>query len=1573
MIIENKTTENGDVLYISTSVPVLGLVLLYGFIDNTSGETSDMYYQKKFRYSKDIGTTWSPWVELNSSNLQNVPIQNKESFLFEYTYEHEGRNGEMFFNWVQLEGEMSQGNDTIYQKTDFKQFFDVNDINVLGWAFNVLEKLYEQGILPKYIQRDYTESSQDFIAYWLSITHFFALIVYMARQFMNIKGNNILFNLFLEGRGLILTGDETQLQKDYLFANYINEYRKRGTRGIIGTDNTVNGEFLRLINYNPDDEFMFFNLVRQDLGWCMDYSSPMWTGTEQIMNATKGYEYSDNSDSLDISKYPIVGNATVFQQGEYDWIRFGASAGENGINVATPTKENLFKIAPSIPYEIFFVVMATAGSATAPDHLNFGAKGYDENLAPLSFINGQTGADSNSFYSTATPRVINKLNVEYWIRGVIWSADTSASPGKSLNFLNGVPLISNKDMKFFTPVISQQYQSGDKTLMIRDVKVKPLNLSIERGYLSSILPIATYFYNNSGREESYIKDFTERYLLSYKNNILLPTYLAEVDVIYYTLSITWTPLAGGTIVGAGIYRAGELAEMRITPSVGYQISSVVIDGESKVPESMYLIAMTKNITASVVFTQTLMNIITQKRAFSFEGTVYTGDLVVNWGDGSITTNQLTHRYTDSLSQHTITINSGTISVLNIPENEILSIDFTNMESIKELNVQQNLLSQIDISKLTQLTSINASNNQLTTLSFTSNTGLTDVNISSNKFTSVNVSPLNQLMTLNVANNQLTTLNTTTNTKLNRIVANNNQLTTATYPTSVTYLNLNSNKMTSFPLLSGNQISFLDLGNNLMTSLSFAGAGYTKLQTLLLNNMPNMANLTISGIGTLTTVQTKSNPRLSSCQITGNTVLTSLDVSACENLLTLSVTNNARLNSINTTNDSKLSTLTANHNALTSINLATNINLTNIDLSFNTLTAISISNNTLLQVLNVSNNALTALTVNANTRLTSLDCSVNMLTVLNLTGLNSLTYLDCSSNKLTDSSILFISPVIQKAIISNNVFNALVIYNASGTLAYVDCSNNSQLRKLDAGNNKGLATLLVNDCAELTYLGAHDCALTVLNASNDVKLEVLDVFNNQLGSINNTGCGSIREFYAYSNLLTTVNTAISGDNLFILDVSQNQLTRLDLTSNRNVATVDCSNNNLTLLNIGSVGSNMSITTLDCSNNRLNDLDLRGCGSTLTTLDCSYNILGQTAVGTEAIFFDTSTGSNALKDFDASNNQLKSINIAPNINLVTVNISNNANLTSYYTGGGEPKNVLRFYPKEAYQIIDSVKIASTDGYVKVSTRTDAFEKMTTFIAFNTSITVLDFSMTPNIVKIDVHDCTKIQRVTSFPVGASTKVEYLDISNTPVAYDKSDLFRFTMVQVGEKLKYLYAKKSYWSHAWTFSGAILVMAPDLMPNLVELDISEASSEEDIELRFRNNPYLTRVTAQQINPSLTGLSFITGNTPLLNYIDASDQSEFSGGSLPLKVYLRNESSAAKGIVINIKNNAAYATRNNSGFINPYNAILGSLRDMASVTKNGTLYYSSDNSILGNNPLVPSDATQVRAAFTNNGWTLIME
>ena len=470
MIIENKTTENGDVLRISTDVPVLGLVLLSGFMDDTDGETGDVYFIKKFRYSKDIGVTWSEWQDLNQGNIQAVPIREKESFLFEYAYQQEGENGELYFNWVQLEGEVNQGDDIIYSKTDFKQFFDVNDINVLGWAFNVLEKLYERGILPKYIQRDYTENSKDFIDYWLSITHFFAIIVYMARQFQDIPKNKILFDLFLESKGLALSGEETQVQREYLFANYIDEFRKRGTKNITSTGGTVNGEFMRLINYKNTDEFLFFNLVFQDLGWCCDLSSPIWTGTEQIVNAMKAYEYGEGVK--DKSVYPLSGdtdNINIVEENGVTYLSLPATAGFNGIE-APAEKEKLLKISPSLSYEIYFKVKAS-GNASSPDHIVFGVKGYNESIEEVDFYNGQTGEVLNSFFDKDTTLSLKKVGTEYWFRGVITRADTVTKPNIHLNFENGVPLISDRSIKYFTPVIGQRYADGDKTIMIRDIKV----------------------------------------------------------------------------------------------------------------------------------------------------------------------------------------------------------------------------------------------------------------------------------------------------------------------------------------------------------------------------------------------------------------------------------------------------------------------------------------------------------------------------------------------------------------------------------------------------------------------------------------------------------------------------------------------------------------------------------------------------------------------------------------------------------------------------------------------------------------------------------------------------------------------------------------------------------------------------------------------------------------------------------------------------------------------------------------------------------------------------------------------
>ena len=77
MIIDNRSTESGDVLLIETDVPVLGIAFLSGFLDSTEGEDSNLYFVKKFRYSVNLGKTYTDWIPLTAENLQNLSFGEK--------------------------------------------------------------------------------------------------------------------------------------------------------------------------------------------------------------------------------------------------------------------------------------------------------------------------------------------------------------------------------------------------------------------------------------------------------------------------------------------------------------------------------------------------------------------------------------------------------------------------------------------------------------------------------------------------------------------------------------------------------------------------------------------------------------------------------------------------------------------------------------------------------------------------------------------------------------------------------------------------------------------------------------------------------------------------------------------------------------------------------------------------------------------------------------------------------------------------------------------------------------------------------------------------------------------------------------------------------------------------------------------------------------------------------------------------------------------------------------------------------------------------------------------------------
>ena len=99
-IIQNKSTEIGDQLKIVTDVPLIGIVALLSFVDDTENEVVNKYFKKQFRYSID-GITYSDILDLTLPNIQGIQVSITDTFIVEYYYTRTGidASGELIFSY----------------------------------------------------------------------------------------------------------------------------------------------------------------------------------------------------------------------------------------------------------------------------------------------------------------------------------------------------------------------------------------------------------------------------------------------------------------------------------------------------------------------------------------------------------------------------------------------------------------------------------------------------------------------------------------------------------------------------------------------------------------------------------------------------------------------------------------------------------------------------------------------------------------------------------------------------------------------------------------------------------------------------------------------------------------------------------------------------------------------------------------------------------------------------------------------------------------------------------------------------------------------------------------------------------------------------------------------------------------------------------------------------------------------------------------------------------------------------------------------------------------------------------
>ena len=269
------------------------------------------------------------------------------------------------------------------------------------------------------------------------------------------------------------------------------------------------------------------------------------------------------------------------------------------------------------------------------------------------------------------------------------------------------------------------------------------------------------------------------------------------------------------------------------------------------------------------------------------------------------------------------------------------------------------------------------------------------------------------------------------------------------------------------------------------------------------------------------------------------------------------------------------------------------------------------------------------------------------------------------------------------------------------------------------------------------------------------LTTLDCSNNQLTSLDMSGCTSLQT----------------------LNCSNNQLTSLDVSGYTSLQTLNCNHcNSMTFLNVSGC---TNLTTLDCSNNFLESLDVSGCTS-LQTLDGNWNLWTSLDV----------SGCTSLQTLNCNQcNSIESLNVSGCTSLMTLNCKNCLSPLSLNASGctSLAKFDYRRYKEDDTQFTylnmsgcTNLRYLDFGGhpltYLNVSGCTNLEELN---CKYNDNLTFLDASKCVSLKilecgslklsSLNVSECTKLwnldcrsNQLTSLNVDGCTNLDILDCGN-------------------------------------------------------------------------------------------------------------------------------------------------------------------------------------------------------------------
>ena len=348
----------------------------------------------------------------------------------------------------------------------------------------------------------------------------------------------------------------------------------------------------------------------------------------------------------------------------------------------------------------------------------------------------------------------------------------------------------------------------------------------------------------------------------------------------------------------------------------------------------------------------------------------------------------------------------------------------------------------------------------------------------------------------------------------------------------------------------------------------------------------------------------------------NNQLSSLDVSNNTKLARLDCFNN-QLSSLDMSKNTALTWLKCDNNQLASLDMSKNTALRYLFCPDNQLASLDVSKNTALTFLDCYNNRLASLNVSKNTALIWLLCYNNRLTSLNVSGCTALERLLCFGNQLTSLDVSNNTALIDLECSNNQIkgasmdaFIESLPINTSGMeyvliiRDYIDdnegnvCTS-SQVARIRA---KGWTTYYSNgiECED-----SDDNLIAIIDETNfpdeNFRAYLLEQDYGADGVLTKKDIKGVSEMYINGKNISTLQGIKYFTALRILDCYDNQLTSLDVSGCTVLKWLVCDDNQLTSLDVSGC---TALEWLLCSNNQLTSLDLSN-NKKLTYLECYKN--------------------------------------------------------------------------------------------------------------------------------------------------------------------------------------------------------------------------------------------------------------------------------------------------------------------------------------------------------------------------------